>query len=569
MPKENQTENVVRISHSLNESEKDHVGSRRESVLQCLLQHNMHCKLEEVPNIALLGSGGGERAMMGLMGSLVQLYKEGLLDCMLYLGGVSGSTWCMASLYKEPDWSCRLEEVKNDIIQRLTGGGVSWMDKLSKLIKYYQKDNFSLTDVWAALVISEIVKEIDERPLSHQRSQHGKDPYPIYNVIDKWSNRAKMEADVFFEITPHEVGYSITGAFVDSSCFGCQFDEGVTIKNQLEMETLYLQGLCGSVFADGEKILKELLKIIKKLFWLESDAMCNQASSGNQSDIHSLSPSHVKQVFQVTSTLVKLNLMIFRDEDPSSHIEILNELLKGKLNKEETETEITLQMMSEEIVRKGIQEKTLYVCEQYSDLLQKHLNYKGVWMAVIKSIELVTCWIWGTTYNFLYNMTAHEVSPHILKEKTRHYEDAGIFINSPYFSVLRKERHIDLIISLDFSDDDDPFETVVQTADTCKKLLIPFPDVQVSDEDKRSPRDFYVFESPNSPTVIHIPLFNIINCAGEFTKWKKRYKTFQLPYSDEMIHDLLEKAEMNIKNNKVNLLREIQKIINRKSTNLG
>lgn len=46
----------------------------------------------------------------------------------------------------------------------------------------------------------------------------------------------------------------------------------------------------------------------------------------------------------------------------------------GKLNKEETETEITLQMISEEIVRKSIQEQTLYACEQYSDWLQKHLN---------------------------------------------------------------------------------------------------------------------------------------------------------------------------------------------------
>ncbi len=48
---------------------------------------------KEVPNIALLGSGGGQRAMVGLLGSLVQLDKAGLLDCILYLSGVSGSTW--------------------------------------------------------------------------------------------------------------------------------------------------------------------------------------------------------------------------------------------------------------------------------------------------------------------------------------------------------------------------------------------------------------------------------------------------------------------------------------------
>jgi len=59
--------------------------------VNCLL--NQSAFQGEVPNIALLGSGGGERAMVGLLGSLDQLQKIGLLDCVLYLSGVSGSTW--------------------------------------------------------------------------------------------------------------------------------------------------------------------------------------------------------------------------------------------------------------------------------------------------------------------------------------------------------------------------------------------------------------------------------------------------------------------------------------------
>ncbi len=45
----------------------------------------------------------------------------------------------------------------------------------------------------------------------------------------------------------------------------------------------------------------------------------------------------------------------------------------------------------------------------------------------------------------------------LLQDETRDYEDAGLLLNSPYFSALRKERDIDLIISLDFSDGD-PFK---------------------------------------------------------------------------------------------------------------
>lgn len=60
--------------------------------------------------------------------------------------------------------------------------------------------------------------------------------------------------------------------------------------------------------------------LFSDLFWFESDVMGNHTS---------LNPLHVNEVYQVTLTLVKVNLQVFREEDPSCHIEILNELLKG------------------------------------------------------------------------------------------------------------------------------------------------------------------------------------------------------------------------------------------------
>uniref|UniRef100_A0A671SXL5 PLA2c domain-containing protein n=1 Tax=Sinocyclocheilus anshuiensis TaxID=1608454 RepID=A0A671SXL5_9TELE len=146
----------VRIAHSLHTNEEEFVARRRETVFQSLQKLKIHCSKSEMPNIALLGSGGGQRAMVGLLGSLVQLDKAGLLDCILYLSGVSGSTWCMASLYQEPDWSTKLETVKDQIIKRLSGPGVRWGDAFAKLKKYYyEKDIFSLTDVWAVMAVTE------------------------------------------------------------------------------------------------------------------------------------------------------------------------------------------------------------------------------------------------------------------------------------------------------------------------------------------------------------------------------------------------------------------------------
>ncbi len=67
----------------------------------------------------------------------------------------------MASLYQEPDWSTKLETVKDKIIERISGPGVSWGDALAKLKKYYyDKDIFSLTDVWAVMVVTAFVKEV-------------------------------------------------------------------------------------------------------------------------------------------------------------------------------------------------------------------------------------------------------------------------------------------------------------------------------------------------------------------------------------------------------------------------
>ena len=58
-------------------------------------------------------------------------------------------------------------------------------------------------------------------------------------------------------------------------------------------------------------------------------------------------------------------------------------------------------------------------------------------------------------------------------------------------------------------------QTVVQTAEKCKDLQIPFPEVVLPAENTE-PQDFYLFKgSSDAPTVIHIPLFNAVNCKGK------------------------------------------------------
>ncbi|XP_051750595.1 cytosolic phospholipase A2 gamma-like isoform X3 [Ctenopharyngodon idella] len=554
-------ESEVRIKHSLNEKEEEFVAKRRKAVLESLQKLQIHCSENEVPNVALLGSGGGERAMVGLLGSLVQLQKTGLLDCVLYLSGVSGSTWCMASLYQESDWSTKLETVKDKIIQRLSGPKVSWTDAFDKLKKYYyEKDIFSLTDVWAVMVVTDYVKEIDKHTLTDQWKQQSKDPFPIYTAIDKGCKQRK-DGDPWFEFTPHEAGYSLTGAFVETSSFGSKFENGRKIKNQPEIDMLYLQALCGSAFADEDEILKFLWEQIKEFihhFLLKRE-------TGMFEEIKKEDPNSppVDECYQVLMDLVDMNLSVLNDKDPSD----LDESIRTKLNElTGGEHELIFQVEKLNLTDK---EAAKQYMKQYTEDVCNYVNHYfsfwpfDIWTRIFICMDQ---WIWGRNYNFLHNMNDEAVPSILLKSEKRDYEDAGLLLNSPYSSVLRKERNTDLIISLDFSETD-PFKTVKEAAETCKKRNIPFPEVNIPSEDVKKPKDFYVFKCRNAPTVIHIPLFNVINCGDDIEAYREKYHTFQGPYSAEMITDLMEVAGKNITNNKDRLLEQIRLAIGPKYTN--
>lgn len=42
-----------------------------------------------------MATGGGLRAMSAMFGHLIALQKLNLLDCVTYVTGASGSTWCV------------------------------------------------------------------------------------------------------------------------------------------------------------------------------------------------------------------------------------------------------------------------------------------------------------------------------------------------------------------------------------------------------------------------------------------------------------------------------------------
>lgn len=51
------------------------------------------CCVQQVPVVAITTTGGGTRSLTAMYGSLLGLQKLNLLDCISYIGGLSGTTW--------------------------------------------------------------------------------------------------------------------------------------------------------------------------------------------------------------------------------------------------------------------------------------------------------------------------------------------------------------------------------------------------------------------------------------------------------------------------------------------
>uniref|UniRef100_A0A8C3EZ40 PLA2c domain-containing protein n=1 Tax=Chrysemys picta bellii TaxID=8478 RepID=A0A8C3EZ40_CHRPI len=180
-----QGEGKVRISYELSEGEKLGTSNRKVQVKKCLDSLG----IPYVPNIAILGAGGGLRAMIALHGTLQELQKHGLLDTIMYLCGVSGATWCMSSLYNNGDWAEKLQALEKHMCDALTKSTWNLRKATEMLLEAAKDENYSLTEFWAYTVVYGMLHELDKGHLSEQRgaSENGNNPYPIYAAVDEQS----------------------------------------------------------------------------------------------------------------------------------------------------------------------------------------------------------------------------------------------------------------------------------------------------------------------------------------------------------------------------------------------
>ncbi|XP_051780249.1 cytosolic phospholipase A2 gamma-like [Erpetoichthys calabaricus] len=270
----------VRFSKGLSAGERLAVEERKIKCAEALGKlPAMHITEDQVPVIAVLGSGGGIRAMLSLLGSLSGLQEIGVLDCVTYICGVSGSTWAMSSLCENPEWTKDLESLTKDICSKVVRQDASWEkiidiifeeERLRKrLVEAARKNDFSLTDVWAAAVSYLIGKENTHFLSSHQKSvKRGINPYPVYAAINKeaFDIEEKCHPEIWFEFTPHECGFPYYEAFIETSDFGSKFEEEAVTKSHPELDVCHLQGIWGSAMAHEETLRRYVKDKVKDLW---------------------------------------------------------------------------------------------------------------------------------------------------------------------------------------------------------------------------------------------------------------------------------------------------------------
>ncbi|XP_068452247.1 cytosolic phospholipase A2 gamma-like [Clinocottus analis] len=536
---------LVHRSGSLCAAEQQFVQQRKRVVLDSLSGLGINCSADSVPHIALLASGGGQRAAVALVGSLYQLQEEALLDTLLYLGGVSGSTWAMASMYSDPQWSTNMDAT----VSRLSGAGVELEAVLTWLGERAKDENFSLTDIWAVLTSAGIMKQMDLRHLSDEASRNASNPYPIYCAIEKHCFSHGPTEGKWFEVSPHEAGFTELGVFIETSLLGSKFQSGELLEEVPEMDMVKLQGVLGCALAH-EETLKEFIPP-----WMN---VIGQRDSAAEAYL---------RVHIALLKLVALTRSTIKDPTALSDLGRLQKILEDQTKHNAS---AWLEPAGSEERKRLSQQwsvELLAAVETWSEGLKDGAFKTHVSLLIKKVLPKIRTWEWGTTRNFLYQYQDSTVPTCLHSQETFHLVDAGLLMNVAYPSFLGEKRGIDLMIAPEYSAGT-MFETLTLARDYAAEVKKPFPEIDdYIFEERDWPKDCYVFEGKETePSIIFMPLFNRRNCkdAEEVKTKMEEFSTFQLPFSQEKIDFLLETAKANIKNNKDTLLREIHKAVLRR-----
>ncbi|XP_036378090.1 cytosolic phospholipase A2 [Megalops cyprinoides] len=556
----------LRFSLALCDKEKLFRQTRRERALlgikKLLNMEKARClpsSLQEVPVIAIVGSGGGFRAMVGFSGVMKALYESGVLDCATYVAGLSGSTWYMSTLYSHPDFPAKgPREINQELMNRVSSNPLRLL--LPQHVKHYIQalwtkkasgQPVTFTDIFSMLIGETLIPDRMDTKLTEMQAKvsEGQSPLPLFTCLHVKPDVSELMFADWVEFSPYEIGMAKYGTFMTPNLFGSKFFMGTVVKQYEENPLHFLMGVWGSAFSilfnrvlgikdtTGGSTMEEELEQIKPEHIVGEDSLDNDEDlrkgenpegQGGEDEYHPhAQASWVQRMF---TSLVSDSTLFTTREGRAGKVH--NFMLGLNLN-------------------------TAMPFSPVGDLTCQ--------TPVEEEVDAVTD---PDEFDRIYE-------PLDVKSKKIHVVDSGLTFNLPYPLVLRPQRGVDLIISFDFSarpsDSSPPFKELLLAEKWARMNKLPFPKIDPKVFDREGLKECYVFKprkgDKNCPTVIHFVLANInfrnFKAPGVPRDTEKEreyadfdifddpetpYSTFNFQYSNQaftQLHDLMEFNTLN------------------------
>ncbi|KAE8350097.1 acyl transferase/acyl hydrolase/lysophospholipase [Aspergillus coremiiformis] len=309
----------VRVGSDLCSEELEFRRRRREHAVRALASYldipegDIHP--DDVPVIAMCGSGGGLRALVAGTGSYLATHEAGLWDCVTYTAGVSGSCW-LQTLYHSSITERNFQKLVDHLKHRL-GVHIAFPPKalnalttaptnkylLSGLVEKLKGDpgaDFGLVDIYGMLLAARLLVPkgelgVSDRDLKLSNQRYnlttGAHPLPIYTAVrheipilesdeeghhkqqpipETLMKESQDEAWFqWFEFTPYEFFCEELSAGIPTWALGRRFHEGVNSIPEghypiPELRIPGLMGVWGSAFcATLSHYYKEIRPLVR------------------------------------------------------------------------------------------------------------------------------------------------------------------------------------------------------------------------------------------------------------------------------------------------------------------
>lgn len=304
----------VRISDELCDEEQEFLQKRRVRTTAALAKYlevpEDEIHPDDVPVIAMCGSGGGLRALVAGSSSYLSTHEAGLFDCVTYTAGVSGSCWLQTLFFSnmgQRNHAYLLNHLKHRLNVHLAypPAALTLLSSaptnkfllcgIVEKMKGVPDADFGLVDIYGLLLAGRLLVPkgelgVDDHDLkiSNQRIyiDDGAYPMPIYTAVrHEIPQENKVDGAVhepiqadrteawfqWFEWTPYEFFCEEFGAGIPSWAMGRNFDRGHSVwrDNGLalpEIRVTLLMGIWGSAFcATLSHYYKEIRPIVRSL----------------------------------------------------------------------------------------------------------------------------------------------------------------------------------------------------------------------------------------------------------------------------------------------------------------